>query len=185
MVLSRLIVVACVLVGDTALLATPSPQEAPTPATAASSAWKPFQEFGFLLGSWTGTSESGKRVGGAVVQATTEMDGNYISFRGLRLFPEQEGRPEETVEETGYFFYDRDKRHYVAHLYFSSGVVGVYDVDAGSGMLKLTSTEILNFEGAKSRITISRAPEGIVYVLEVAAQGKEFLPLYSSKLSRK
>jgi hypothetical protein len=185
MLTPRLIVVVCLLLGDTALFAAPSPQEAPAPATAAAPAWKPFQEFGFVLGNWTGTSESGKRVGGAVVQAASEMDGNFISFRGMRLFPEQDGRPEETVEETGYFFYDRDKRHYVAHLYFSAGVVGIYDVEAGSGSLKLTSREVVNYEGAKSRITISRAAEGLSYVLELAPQGKEFLPLYASKLSRR
>ena len=181
----RLIAVSCLLVGGPALAAAPVPEDTPAAPGAPASAWKPFQEFGFLLGSWSGTSESGKRIGGSVVQVGTEMGGNYISFRGMRLFPEQDGRPEETAEETGTFYYDRDRRHYVGHLYFSTGVVGVYDVEAGSGMLKLTSREIVNYEGARSRITLSKAPEGLLYLLEFAPPGKDFLPLSSARLSRR
>ena len=181
----RLILALCLLGGDLGLLAAPVPQEAPDAAGAPASAWKPFQEFGFLLGSWTGTSESGKRIGGSVVQASSELSGNYVSFRGMRLFPEQDGRAEETIEEIGTFYYDRDKRHYGAHLYFSSGVVGVYDVEVGSGMLKLTSREIVNYEGARSRITLSKSQEGLLYIVDFAPPGKDFLPLFSAKLSRR
>ena len=180
---SRLMVAFWLLANSASLLAAPFPQEA-SPAAAAP-AWKPFQEFGFLLGNWTGIAESGKRIGGSVVQVGAEMEANYISFRGMRLFPEQDGRPEETVEETGSFFYDRDRRRYGAHLYFSSGVVGVFDVEAGPGTLKLTSREMVNYEGARSRITLSKTPEGILYLLEFAPPGKEFVPLYSARLSRR
>jgi hypothetical protein len=183
MLRSRLMVALCLVASSASLLAAPQPAEAP--GAAPSAAWKPFQEFGFLLGNWSGIAEAGKRIGGSVVQVGAEMDANYISFRGMRLFPEQDGRPEETVEETGTFYYDRDKRRYGAHLYFSSGIVGVFDVEAGSGMVKLTSRDIVNYEGARSRITLSKTPEGILYVLEFAPPGKEFVPLYSAKLSRR
>ncbi len=168
------------------LLAGPVPQEAPPPAAPPAEAWKPFQEFGFLLGSWSGTSESGKRLGGSVVQVTKEMDGNYVSYRGMRIFPAQEGRPEETMEEVGYFFYDRDRRHYVAHFYFSTGVVGIYDVEVGASSLKLASRELVNYDaGSRSRIIVAGTGSEILYTIELAPQGKDFLPFVESKLSKK
>jgi hypothetical protein len=191
MISNRLVVAFFAVVAFSAgaggLLASPEPQEPPaaTAVPPALAAWKPFQEFNFALGSWNGLSENGKRVGGAAAQITADQEGNYVTLRGMRLFPQQEGRPEETVEETGMFFYDRDKRRYVAHFYFSSGVVGIYDVEAGDGSLKLTSRELLNYEGARSRITIARSADGLSYLMDLAPRGQEFLPIYATKLSRK
>jgi len=163
------------------LAAGPSPQEPP-----AAPSWKPFQEFDFLLGSWTGTAESGRRLGGAVTQVTTEMNGNYVRLSGMKIFPAQEGRPEETVEEIGTFYYDRDKRRYEAQFVFSTGIVGVFEVETADGSLKLTSRELINHDsGSRSRILLKKTAEGLSYTIEIATAGKEFVPVYVTRQTRK
>ena len=47
--------------------AVPAPATAAAPAAPAP-AWRPFQELGFLMGSWSGAAESGARVGGRVAR---------------------------------------------------------------------------------------------------------------------
>jgi hypothetical protein len=156
--------------------------------SASGTAWKPFQEFGFLTGAWSGTAESGGRVGGRVSRFTTEMGGNYLVHRGTALFPAQKGQPEESTEETGYFAYDRERRRYVAFYFFSTGVSGTYDVDFPSeGVVRLQSTSQLNYEsGARTRLTIARKSDTeLSYQLEVATGGKDYVTFLSSKLTRK
>src|SRR5664279_2888008 len=66
---------------------------APAPATAGSApavaaaapAWQPFQELAFLVGSWSGSAESGARVGGRVARFTPEFTGNYLVHRGSTI----------------------------------------------------------------------------------------------------
>src|SRR5438477_11652655 len=48
-------------------------QDAGAGVERAATAWKPFQEFGFLTGAWSGTAESGSRVGGRVSRWSLEM----------------------------------------------------------------------------------------------------------------
>ena len=169
----------------TALLAVTEPVSAqPAPAPA----WKPFQEFAFLVGAWSGTAESGPRIGGRVTRFGTEMGGNYLVGRGSTVFPALSGQPEETSEETSYVVYDREKRKYVAVCYFSSGVVGHYDVEfPAEGTVRFTSTQLLNFEnGGRSRLTITRRSDAeISYLLEVAPGGKDYVTYISSRMNRK
>jgi hypothetical protein len=162
-------------------------QEA-APQERAAPAWKPFQEFGFLTGAWSGTAESGGRVGGRVSRWTLEMGGNYLVHRGTTLFPAQNNTPEDSTEEVGYVAYDRDRRKYVAWYFYSTGVAGFYDVDFPSeGVIRLVSSTLLNYDsGARTRLTITKKSESeVTYQLDVAPGGKEFVTFITSKLSRK
>src|SRR5512143_1435122 len=124
-----------------ALVSLERPMEAQGTPARPSDAWKPFQEFGFLTGSWSGTAESGTRIGGRVVRWSMEMGGAYLVERGTTVFPAQAGAAEDSTEEVGYFAYDRDRRKYVAHFFYSTGVVGFYDVElASEGVIRLVST---------------------------------------------
>ena len=67
----------------------------------------------FLVGSWSGSAESGARVGGRVARFAPEFTGNYLVHRGSTILTADDGK-EETIEEVGYFAYDREKRRYVA-----------------------------------------------------------------------
>lgn len=151
-------------------------------------AWKPFQEFGFLVGSWSGTAEATPRVGGRSARFTMEMGGSYLVLKGSIIFPAQSGVPEESTEEVAYFVYDRDKRKYQCHYFFSSGISGVYDVELpAEGTVRLVSNQFLNYEaGAKSRLTLSRkADNEISFQMELAPAGQDFKTYISSKLNRK
>jgi hypothetical protein len=126
-------------------------------ALAQSAGWKPLQEFVFLNGSWSGTTESAGRIGGTATGWSTEANGTVLVFRNKTIFPAVEGRPEEATSETGFVAYDGDKRRYTAAVFYSTGVWGLYDVEIGpDGSIKMNSTQLVNYSaGAKSRITIT------------------------------
>lgn len=164
---------------------TPPPTK---PPSAEASAWKPFQEFNFLLGSWSGTAESNGRLGGRVVRLTLEMGGNFVVHRGSTIFAAQGGAPEESTEDVGYYFYDRDKRKYVALFLFSTGVVSIYDVDFPSpNSLRCVSSQVSNYEpGSRTRLLVSKASETeLTFQMDIAQPGKEFVPYITSKLTKR
>ncbi len=168
--------------------AAPSPvTAAPAPATAAAvAAWRPFQEFTFLIGSWSGSAESGARVGGRVARFTPEFTGNYLVHRGSTILTAEDGK-EETIEEVGYFTYDREKRRYVATYFFSTGISGTFDVEFGPESVRLVSRELLNAEaGTRARMLFSRKSDGeLVLTMDLAPGGKEFVAFLTSSLHKK
>jgi hypothetical protein len=174
---------ACVvLCAGPVLLAQGVPGQAPA------GGWKPFQEFAPLLGSWSGTADSGGRIGGQVVRFALEMNGNYMTSRGRTIFAAQGEAAEESLEETGTFFYDRERRKYVAHYYFSTGVIGFYDVEfLPDGAVRLLSTQLLNSEaGARSRITFTKKAETELGLgFELAPAGKDYSAYITGKLTKK
>ena len=95
--------------------AAQAPAAEPVPAEAP---WKPFQEFGAVIGSWSGTADSAGRIGGTVGRWTQEMSGNFLVHHVNTIFPAQSGKPEESIELVGYYAYDREKRKYVASYFF-------------------------------------------------------------------
>jgi hypothetical protein len=153
---------------------------------AAPSAWRPFQEFAFLTGSWSGAAESGARVGGRVARFTPEFSGNYLVHRGSTILTADDGK-EETIEEVGYFTYDREKRRYVASYFFSTGIMGSFDVEIVPEGLRLLSRELLNAEaGTKARMLFSRKADGEISLsTELAPGGKDFVPFLTSSLRKK
>lgn len=162
-------------------------QEAPA-AAAPAPAWKPFQEFAFALGSYSGTADAAPRVGGAVSRWSMEMNGNFLVHRVNTIFPAQEGKPEESIELLGYYVYDREARKYAATYYFSTGLVGIFDVDfPQDGTLRLVSSRVVNFDpGARAQIVVTRKPDGAHdLALALAAPGKDFVPYFTSHLSKK
>jgi hypothetical protein len=166
-----------------AIVALSGASAAQEPAT-----WKPFQEFGFLVGSWSGTADAAGRVGGRIVSFTQEMGDVVLLFRGKTILPAFEGKPEETNQEQGSIAYDGESRKYQATIYFSTGVWGIFDVDvAADGTIRLTASQLVNFEkGARSRITFAKKGDSELSVLlELAPAGKEFVPLSVSKLTRR
>src|ERR1017187_8284270 len=78
---------------------------APAPATAGSASavvaaaptWQPFQELAFLVGSWSGSAESGARVGGRVARFTLEFTGNYLVHRGSTILTADDRSEERRV----------------------------------------------------------------------------------------
>jgi hypothetical protein len=168
----------------------PAPPATTNPAAAASSsaapAWRPFQEFAFLLGSWSGGAESGARVGGRVARFAPELSGNYFVHRGSTILTGDDGK-EETIEEIGYFTYDRDKRRYLAFYFFSTGVSGTFDVEIAPDGIRLSSRELMNAEaGTKARILVARKPDGELAVsTELAPAGRDFVPFLTSSLRKK
>lgn len=167
------------------LAAGPVRAQAPAPAAAA---WRPFSEFAFLLGSWSGTATSGGRIGGRVVRFTMELNGNVLVERGSTIYPAGDGKPEETTEELGCITYDREKRRYVATWYFSTGVFGTWDVEIpAEGVLRMTAPALGNFEaGARARLAFSRrADGGLDTALDVALPGRDFAGLQSGSLKKK
>jgi hypothetical protein len=164
---------------------------APAPAAAAVPAvpvppWRPFQELGFLVGSWSGVAESGARVGGRVARFTPEFSGNYLVHRGSTILTEGDGT-EETIEEVGYFAYDREKRRYVASYFFSTGISATFDVEIAPESARLVSRELLNAEaGTKARMLFARKADGELSVsMDLAAAGKDFVPFLTSSLRKK
>lgn len=170
-----------------ATLAPVLPAAAQAPAPAAPASWKPFQELSFLVGSWSGTAESGGRVGGRVVRFSMEMGGNYLVARGSTIFAAQAGKAEETIEEVGYVAYDRERRVYVAHYYFSNGIAGTFDVETSADGVKLGSTSLLNYEtGAKARMAFRKNGDTeILDTFDLAPGGKDFVPFLAAKLTKK
>ena len=164
---------------------SPAPAAAgPTPA--ASPAWRPFQEFAFLVGSWSGSAESGARVGGRVAHFAPEFTGNYLVHRGSTILTADDGK-EETIEEVGYFAYDREKRRYVATYFFSTGISATFDVEIVPEGVRLSSRELLNAEvGEKARMLFARKADGeLLLSTDLAPPGKDFVPWLVSALKRK
>jgi hypothetical protein len=169
----------------------PTPQGA-APATsgaapaAGAAAWRPFQELAFLTGSWSGAAESGARVGGRVAHFTPQFSGNYLVHRGSTILTADDGK-EETIEEVGYFTYDREKRRYVASYFFSTGIMGTFDVEMVPEGVRLVSRELLNAEaGTKARMLFSRKAEGEISLsTELAPGGKDFVLWLTSSLKKK
>ena len=170
----------------------PAPATAvPVPATAAAPAapapaWRPFQELGFLVGSWSGAAESGARVGGRVARFTPEFSGNYLVHRGSTILTADDGK-EETIEEVGYFAYDREKRRYVASYFFSTGISATFDVEVAPESARLVSRELLNAEaGTKARMLFARKADGELSLsMDLAPPGKGFVPFLTSSLRKK
>lgn len=165
---------------------SPAPSPAPAGSGTAAPAWRPFQELGFLLGSWAGGAESGARLGGRVARFAPELSGSYLVHRGSTVLTGDDGK-EETIEEAGYFTYDRDRRRYVAFYYFSTGVSGTFDVEIAPDGLRLASRELLNAEaGTKARILFVRRPDGELAIsMDLAPAGKDFVPFLASSLRKK
>ena len=167
-------------------VATPAPQP-PATAAPAAPAWKPFQELAFLTGSWTGTASLGARFGGRVARFGPELSGAFFVVRGSTFIAADEGGREETLEEEGWFAYDREKRKYVATWLFSNGVVGAFDVELLPDGVRLLSREIVNYEsGTRARLLFQRRPEGDVAMnVDLALPGKDFVPWLVSALKKK
>jgi len=160
---------------------------APAPSTAvAAPAWRPFREFAFLVGSWSGGAESGVRIGGRVARFTPEFSGNYLVHRGSTILTADDGK-EETIEEVGYFAYDREKRRYVASYFFSTGISATFDVEIAPEGVRLTSRELLNAEaGTKARMLFARKADGeLALSMDLAPGGKDFVPFLTSSLRKK
>ena len=183
------------------ILAAPAVAQIPTapaPATAVTApatatvpvapapAWRPFQELGFLVGSWSGAAESGTRVGGRVARFTPEFSGNYLVHRGSTILTADDGT-EETIDEVGYFAYDREKRRYVASYFFSTGISATFDVEVAPESARLVSRELLNAEaGTKARMLFARKPDGELSLsTDLAPAGKDFVSFLTSSLKKK
>ncbi|HEX7528248.1 MAG TPA: heme-binding beta-barrel domain-containing protein [Thermoanaerobaculia bacterium] len=165
--------------------AAPAPAMAAVPAAPAP-AWRPFQELGFLVGSWSGAAESGTRVGGRVARFTPEFSGNYLLHRGSTILTADDGK-EETIEEVGYFVYDREKRRYIASYFFSTGISATFDVDVAPESVRLVSRELLNAEaGTKARMLFARKADGELSLsMDLAPAGKDFVAFLTSSLRKK
>lgn len=195
--LTGLMFAAATAAGQTAVppAATPVPVPAASPApspTAAASpavpAWKPFQELAFLTGSWSGGASLGPRFGGRVVRIGPEHQGAFFRLHGSTILAAEEGgRPEESLDEEGWFAYDREKRKYVAAWFFSNGTSGVFDVELLPDGIRLLSRELVNYEsGTRARILFQRRPEGDVAMnVDLAPPGKDFVTWLVSALRKK
>ena len=171
--------------GPAPATAVPAPATEAAPAAPAP-AWRPFQELGFLVGSWSGAAESGTRVGGRVARFTPEFSGNYLVHRGSTILTADDGK-EETIEEVGYFAYDREKRRYVASYFFSTGISATFDVEVAPESARLVSRELLNAEaGTKARMLFARKADGELSLsMDLAPPGKDFVPFLTSSLRKK
>jgi hypothetical protein len=188
---------AATAAGQTAVppAATPVPVPAagpaatPTapPAAAAAPAWKPFQELAFLAGSWTGGASLGPRFGGRVARFGPELSGAFFVVHGSTFLAAEEGGREETLEEEGWFAYDREKRKYVATWFFSNGAAGAFDVELLPDGVRLLSREVVNYEsGTRARLLFQKRPDGDVTMnVDLAAPGRDFVPWLVSALKKK
>jgi hypothetical protein len=171
--------------------AAPPATAAPTlPATTAPAppAWRPFGDLAWLVGHWSGTASSGGRVGGRVVRFTMELSGSTLMARGSTIFPAEEGRTEESLEEVGIWTYDRERRKYVASYFFSTGVSGVFEAEIREdGSIRLVAPSLLNYEaGARARLTLRKAGEtGLEIAMDLAPAGKDFVAYQASSLRKK
>lgn len=161
----------------------PSATAAPAPP-----AWKPFSDLTWLVGHWVGTASSGGRIGGRIVRFTMELSGNYLMERGSTIFPAEEGRPEESIDEIGLWTYDRERRKYAASYLFSTGVSGAFEAEIREdGSIRLVAPSLLNYEaGARARLTLRKVGEsGLEVAMDLAPPGKDFVAYLSSSLKRK
>jgi hypothetical protein len=142
----------------------------------------------FLTGSWTGGASLGPRIGGRVLRVGPELLGAFWALHGsIILAAEEGGRPEETLDEEGWFVYDREKRKYTATWFFSNGVSGDFDVELLEDGIRLTSRALVNYEaGTRARMLFQKRPDGDVTMnVELAAPGKDFVPWLVSALRKK
>jgi len=86
------------------LAALPASAQAP-----AAGEWKLFQEFNFVAGSWSGSAESGGRIGGRVVTVGPEVDGATLRYRATTYYPAKDNLPESRSEEIAHIVYDGAK----------------------------------------------------------------------------
>ena len=150
--------------------------------------WKLFQEFGFLTGSWSGSAESGGRIGGRVVTLATEVDGAMLRYRATTYYPVKDTLPESRSEEIGHIVYDSARGKYVALVVFSTKVWGVYDAEVRpDGSIVFLSREMANLEGGtRSRWTLLRKADGsVAETLEVAPPSRDFVPFLAATLTKK
>ena len=150
--------------------------------------WKLFQEFNFLMGSWSGPAESGGRIGGRVVTFGTEVDGATLTYRATTYYPVKDNLPELKSEETAHIVYDGAKGKYVALVVFSTKAWGIFDAEVrADGSIRFTSREMANLEaGVKSRWSLTRRPDGtLAEDLDVALPGKDFASFVKSTLTKK
>lgn len=150
--------------------------------------WKVFQEFNFLIGSWSGPAESAGRIGGRVVSFGLEVDGSTLSYRATTFYPVKDNLPEARSEEIAHIVYDGAKGKYVALLIFSTKAWGIFDAEVRpDGSIFFSSREMANLEaGTRSRWTLSRKADGALSEqLEVAAPGKDYAQFLSATLTKK
>jgi hypothetical protein len=150
--------------------------------------WKVFQEFNFLMGSWSGPAQAGGRIGGRVVSFGLEVDGATLGYRATTYFPVKDNQPETRSEEVAKIVYDGAKGKYVALVVFSTKAWGIYDAEVRpDGSIRFTARELANLEaGLKSRWTLARKADGTVLEeLDLAPPGKDFSPYLSATLTKK
>jgi hypothetical protein len=125
-------------------------------------------------------------VGGRVARFAPELSGSYLVHRGSTVLSADDGK-QETIEEVGYFAYDREKRRYVATYYFSTGISATFDVEIAPEGVRLASRELVNAEaGTKARMLFSRKGEGeLALSMDLAPSGKDFVPFLTSALRKK
>ena len=159
----------------------PATTAAAPPSTSTAAAWKP------LTGSWTGGASLGPRFGGRVARFGPELGGTFLVVRGSTILAADEGGREETLDEAGWFAYDREKRKYVAPWFFSNGVSGTFDVELLPDGVRLVSRELFNYEsGTRARLLFQKRAEGDVTMnVDLAAPGKDFVPWLVSALKKK
>jgi hypothetical protein len=173
------------LLAAVGLLLTAAPASAQAPAAGE---WKVFQEFNFLMGSWSGPAESGGRVGGRVVSFGLEVDGATLGYRATTYYPVKDSLPETRSEEIAKIVYDGAKGKYLALVVFSTKAWGVFDAEVRpDGSIRFTSREAANLEaGTKLRWTLTRRSDGTVLEeLDVALPGRDFAPFLSTPLAKK
>lgn len=151
-------------------------------------AWKVFQEFNFVTGSWSGPVESGGRIGGRVVSFGLEVDGATLGYRATTYYPVKDSQPEARSEEIAKIVYDGARGKYVALVVFSTKAWGIYDAEVRpDGSIRFTARELANLEaGVKSRWTLTRKADGtLLEELDVAPPGKDFASYLSATLTKK
>ena len=151
-------------------------------------AWKVFQEFNFVTGSWSGPVESGGRIGGRVVSFGLEVDGATLGYRATTYYPVKDSQPEARSEEIAKIVYDGARGKYVALVVFSTKAWGIYDAEVRpDGSIRFTARELANLEaGVKSRWTLTRKVDGtLLEELDVAPPGKDFASYLSATLTKK
>jgi hypothetical protein len=117
-----------------------------------------------------------------------ELSGNYLMERGSTIFPAEEGRPEESLEEVGVWTYDRERRKYLASYFFSTGVSGSFEAEnREDGSIRLVAPALLNYEaGARARLTLRRSGDaGLDVSMDLAPPGRDFVAYQTSSLKKK
>lgn len=184
---SRAIALGCLLAsGLTGITPSAAAQAPAAPPAAAAQAFKPtFKELQGLLGSWSGSSDQGGRIGGRVVTFSLEVDGVALAYRGTSFFPAKDDLPEMKLKDEGYVSFDIEKQKYVGVFFFSNGIWGLFDVEpAADGSVTFTSRELFNFEG-KSRLVLKKTTAAEATLSHEVASGGGWAPYATSKLTKK